>query len=105
MALEEAAVRQALDDGFDFRTADDEPAVRPRRHPVKRVRQRGRLEDEQADDPLRPCRAGLERRRNDDVVGPRNDLVPPRRIEVVTPVDARALGQGDCHAGPALLVG
>src|SRR2546429_7670210 len=55
------------------------------------------LKDEQADDALGPGRTGLERRCNDDVVGPRNDVVPARRVEVMAPVDAGALREGSRH--------
>src|SRR5262245_36808028 len=62
-----------------------------------------RLKDEQADDTLGPRRAGLQRSRDDDVVGARNDIVPARGVEVVTLVDTRALRERSGHCPVGLL--
>src|SRR5437870_4924468 len=65
---------------------------------MERVGKAGGLKDEQADDALGPGRTGLQRRRDDDVVGARHDAVPARRVEVMASVDAGALWEESGHA-------
>src|SRR5947199_3818937 len=94
VALQEAPVPEALDDLPHLGSRNDEAGVGPGRHPVQRFRKLDRLEDEQAHDALGPRRSGLERGRDDDVVGTGNDVVPARRVDMMTPVYAGALRQG-----------
>src|SRR5207244_5572090 len=57
----------------------------------------------EAHDRLGLRRPGLERGRDDDVVGTGDDVVPARRVEMMTPVNAGALRQGGHtlnYAGP-----
>src|SRR5947199_2203283 len=94
VALEKAPVPEALDDLPHLGSRNDEARVRPGRHPVQRFRKLDPLEDEEAHDTLGPRRPGLERGRDDDVVGTGDDVVPARRVEMMTPVYAGALRQG-----------
>src|SRR4029077_16365707 len=73
---------------------NDEARVRPGGHPVQRLRKLDPLEDEEAHDALGPRRPGLERGRDDDVVGTGNDVVPACRVEMMAPVNAGALREG-----------
>src|SRR4029077_524507 len=102
VALEKAPVPEALDDLPHLGSRNDEARVRPGRHPMQRLRKLDPLEDEEAHDALGPRRPGLERGRDDDVVGTGNDVVPARRVEMMAPVDAGALreiGHGTNYAG------
>src|SRR5437764_9227194 len=94
VALQEAPVPEALDDLPHLGSRNDEARVRPGRHPVQRFRKLDRLEDEEAHDALGPGRPGLERGRDDDVVGTGNDVVPAHRVEMMALVDAGALREG-----------
>src|SRR5262249_62141802 len=97
VALQERAGVQPRHDRAHLGSSDDETAVRPRRYPGQRIGKLEGLKDEQARDALSPGSTGLERRRDDDVVRARNDIVPAGRVEVMALVDAGALWDGRGH--------
>ena len=92
-----------------FKTVEDrlhrsnESSIDPRRDFGQSRTQRTRPEDQSGEDTLRPCRAGLVRRRNEDVIVVWYELVPTCAVEVVVAVLPGPLGwfqpHGDksCH--------